>query len=86
MAGRKEDAQKIIEQLKTSPAGGLIVPYRLAAVYLALGDKDEAIHWLRKDYEERGNWISQLKVDPVMDPLRSDQRFQELMRQLKFIG
>ena len=86
MSGRKADAEKIINELKSSTAEGLIVPYRLAAVYLALGDKGEAIEWLRKDYRERGNWMTQLKVDPVMDPLRSDPRFEELMRQMKFAG
>jgi tetratricopeptide (TPR) repeat protein len=85
-SGKKKDAEKIINELKTSRASGLIVPYRLAAVYLALGDKDQAIQWLKKEYEARGNWMTQLKVDPVMDPLRSDPRFQELMRQMKFVG
>ena len=86
MSGRKEEAEKIISELKSGTAGGLIVPYRLAAVYLALGDKDQAIQWLRKEYHDRGNWMNQLKVDPVMDPLRSDPRFEELMRQMKFAG
>jgi tetratricopeptide (TPR) repeat protein len=84
MGGRKDEALKIVEELKTTHTKGLIVPYRLAAVYLALGDKDQALAWLRKDYEERGNWMNQLKVDPVMDPLRSDPRFKKLMRQMRF--
>ena len=84
MAGKKDEALKILDELKTSTAGGLIVPYRVAAVYLALGDKDQAIQWLTKEYEDKGNWMNQLKVDPVMDPLRSDPRFQALMRKMKF--
>ena len=84
--GRKEDAEKIISELNSGTASGLIVPYRLAAVYVALGDKDKAIQWLTKEYEDRGNWMTQLKVDPVMDPLRSDPRFQDLMRRMKFAG
>ena len=84
MAGKKYEALKLINELKTSTASGLIVPYRLAAVYLALGDKDQAIEWLRKDYADRGNWMNQLKVDPVMDPLRSDPRFQALLRKMRF--
>lgn len=84
VAGKKVEALEIIREMKTSPAGGLIVPYRLAAVYLALGDKDQAIEWLRRDYAQKGNWMNQLKVDPVMDPLRSDPRFKHLMRQMKF--
>lgn len=62
----------------------MIVPYRLAAVYLALGDKDKAIEPLRKDYEVKDNWMNWMKVDPVMDPLRSDPRFKDLMRLLNF--
>jgi tetratricopeptide (TPR) repeat protein len=84
MAGKNDEALEILDELKTSTRGGLVVPYRVAAVYLALGDKDQAIQWLRKDYADRGNWMNQLKVDPVMDPLRSDPRFQALMRKMKF--
>ena len=84
MAGKKDEALKIVEELKTTYGGSRVVPYRLAAVYVALGDSDRAIEWLRKDYEDRGNWMNQLKVDPVMDPLRSDPRFQKLMRLMKF--
>jgi tetratricopeptide (TPR) repeat protein len=83
MAGQKDEALKILDELKTSTSGGLIVPYRVAAIYLALGDKEQAIAWLNKDYEAKGNWLTQLKVDPVMDPLRSDPRFQTLMRKMK---
>jgi tetratricopeptide (TPR) repeat protein len=86
MGGRKDDALKIIDELKTTFNGSRIVPYRFAAVYLALGDKDQAIEWLKRDFEARGNWMNQLKVDPVMDPLRSDARFKRLMRQMKFKG
>lgn len=85
MSGKKDEAIKIIDELKTTQKRGRVVPYRLAAVYLALGDKAEAIEWLRKDYEERDNWMNQLKVDPVMDPLRADARFQKLMRKMNFI-
>ena len=84
LSGRKDEAHKILNELLTTHKGGVHVPYRLAAVYLALGDKDQAIEYLKKDYEQRGNWMNQLKVDPVMDPLRSDPRFKQLMRLMKF--
>jgi tetratricopeptide (TPR) repeat protein len=86
MGSRRDEALKIIEELKATRKEYQIVPYRVAAVYLALGDKDQAIEWLRKDYEQKGNWMNQLKVDPVMDPLRSDPRFKKLMRRMKFKG
>jgi len=84
MGGKKDEALKILDELETSHKGARIVPYRIAAVYLALGDKDQAIEWLKKDYEVKDNWMNQLKVDPVMDPLRSDPRFQVLLRKMKF--
>ena len=84
MDGKKDEALKILDELKTSHKGSKIVPYRIAAVYLALGDKDQAIEWLKKDYEVKDNWMNQLKVDPVVDTLRSDPRFQVLLRRMKF--
>ena len=84
MAGRTEEALDIVRQLTTTRKEGLIVPYRLAAVYLALHDNDQALEWLWKEYKQKGNWMNQLKVDPVMDPLRSDPRFKDLMRRMKF--
>ena len=84
MAGKKDRARELLEKLNAGRQSGLIVPYRVAAVHLALGENDRAIEWLRKSYEERDNWMVQLKVDPVMDPLRSDPRFQELMQKMRF--
>lgn len=84
MAGKKDRARELLERLNADRQSGLIVPYRVAAVHLALGDNDRAIEWLRKSYAERDNWMIQLKVDPVMDPLRSDPRFQELMQKMRF--
>ena len=83
MAGKKDRARELLEKLNAGRESGLIVPYRVAAVHLALGDRDKAIEWLRTSYRERDNWMVQLKVDPVMDPLRKDPRFQELMRKMQ---
>jgi len=83
MAGKKDRARELLEKLNAGRESGLIVPYRVAAVHLALGDRDKAIEWLRRSYRERDNWMVQLKVDPVMDPLRADPRFQELMRKMQ---
>jgi tetratricopeptide (TPR) repeat protein len=84
MAGKKDKARELLERLNAGRQSGLIVPYRVAAVHLALGENDRAIEWLQRSYAERDNWMTQLKVDPVMDPLRSDPRFQALMRKMHF--
>jgi tetratricopeptide (TPR) repeat protein len=84
MDGQRERARELLDKLYAGRESGLIVPYRVAAVYVALGDKDQAIKWLRKSYDDHDNWLAQLQVDPVMDPLRADARFQELMRKMRF--
>jgi tetratricopeptide (TPR) repeat protein len=56
----------------------------LATFYAALGEKDKAFAKLNKSYENRENIMSQLKVDPRLDSLRDDPRFQELLRKVGF--
>ena len=58
-------------------------PTMLAATaYLGVGDKEKAIDWLVKAYQQRTNELTKLKVDPVFDPLRNDPRFQDLLRRV----
>jgi len=59
-------------------------PYELALVYAALGDNDEAFARLGQAYAERSFNMINLKVDPEVDSLRSDQRFQDLLRRMNF--
>lgn len=54
----------------------------LAAAYIGVNNKDEALAWLQKAYEEHSNVLIGLKVDPAFDPLRSDPRFQDLLRRV----
>ena len=82
--GRRADALSLIDQVAASHTDGTIPAYRRAAVYVALGDKTKAIADLWNEYRARGNWIIQLKVDPVMDPLRKDAGFLKLLRQMRF--
>jgi hypothetical protein len=58
--------------------------YGAAAVYAALGMKDEAFAELEKEMTARRETVIYLKVDPQMDPLRSDPRFAHLLRRLGF--
>ena len=58
-------------------------PQDIARLYARLGDKDRAIAWLEKAYEERNESMTALKVDPAYGPLRSDPRFQDLVRRVR---
>jgi adenylate cyclase len=81
-AGRKEEARKIIEDMdeQTVLVGN---DYRaMALVYTALGDNDKAFEWLEKSYAQHDESLSSLKVDPKMDPLRSDPRFSSLLKRI----
>lgn len=83
MAGNKAETKSSLKRFNRHPAHDHVF-YRLAAVYLALGDKDRAINLIEKDYRQHSNWLTYLKVDPVMDPLRGDPRFKQLMHKLNF--
>jgi hypothetical protein len=63
---------------------GYVSPYGLAYIHVALGEKDEAFVLLNKAHEERSSDVIDLKVDPQLDPLRSDPRFAELLRRMGF--
>jgi len=81
-SGKKVEARKILEELQrqTSPP---VSPTDIAAVQISLGDKDQAFASLEKAYQERDDLIAYLRVDPIYDSLRPDQRFSDLLRRAK---
>ena len=79
LAGRTEEARQILAEIKGDHSGRYVASPMIARVHLGLGEPDEAMQWLEKGYEERSNWMSFLKVDPVWDPLRNDARFRNLL-------
>jgi tetratricopeptide (TPR) repeat protein len=58
--------------------------WNIAQVYATLGEADEALGWLERAYEERDPLMIILKAHPAFDPLRSDPRFQDLLRRIGF--
>ena len=82
VAGKKEEALKIMDELKGLSKETYISPYDVAMIYVGLDQNDQAFDWLQKAYEERSDWLRYLKVDPRLDPLRSDLRFPDLVRRV----
>src|SRR5258705_6254286 len=80
LAGRKGEAIKGLNELLALNKRRYVTPAALANVYIGLGDKDQAFAWLEKACQERSNYVAYLKVFPIVDPLRSDPRFDELLR------
>lgn len=83
-AGYWKEAQKILGQLNEISKQRYVTPYVLARIYAALGKKDEALGWLETGYRERAALMVCLKTDQRFDELRSDPRFQDLLRRMNF--
>jgi TolB-like protein/DNA-binding winged helix-turn-helix (wHTH) protein/Tfp pilus assembly protein PilF len=69
-----------LELMDASAAVQYVEPYRYVEVYTRLGDLDAAFEWLDKAFEQRSSWIPTVHFDPILDPLRSDPRYDELVR------
>lgn len=85
-AGKRGEATKILNQLKRRwpQDSQMPYPYELALIYLGLGQKDQAFVWLDRAYKRRADSLIRLRVEPFVDPLRSDPRFQDLLRRMNF--
>ena len=84
LAGRKSETQKIIGELKERSRHHYVFPSVFAYAHLGLGDKDQALTYLEQTYEEQDPALFFLKVSPFLDPLRSEPRFQDLLRRVNF--
>jgi TolB-like protein/DNA-binding winged helix-turn-helix (wHTH) protein/Tfp pilus assembly protein PilF len=82
MAGDREKAIQILNDLRTQSKHRYVLPDGLASIYAALGDNDQALAQLERAYAERTDAIPLLKVDPRLDPLRADPRFADLLRRV----
>jgi DNA-binding winged helix-turn-helix (wHTH) protein/TolB-like protein/Flp pilus assembly protein TadD len=82
LSGQKVKARAILNELNERAKREYIDPYLIALVHTSLGEKDAAFEWLGKAYEARSPWMAWLKVEPKFDRLRSDARFESLLRQL----
>jgi TolB-like protein/DNA-binding winged helix-turn-helix (wHTH) protein/Tfp pilus assembly protein PilF len=79
LAGRKAEALKIVNELLELNKTRYVTPAALVNVYLGLDDKEQAFVWLEKAFQERSNYVAYLKVFPIVDPIRSDRRFADLV-------
>jgi tetratricopeptide (TPR) repeat protein len=80
--GRAAEARTMISKLQKHVQDAGVGRYEVALVYAGLGEKDEAFAWLEKAFAARDKGLTYLKIDPCLDPLRSDSRFQDLVRRV----
>ena len=82
--GNREEARRILGELKKRHEQGLIPSGSVAVLYGALGELDEAFAWLEKAYQERDPQLTYLKVGRRFEPLRHDARFQQFVHRVGF--
>jgi TolB-like protein/Tfp pilus assembly protein PilF len=83
-SGDRKGAMAAIDELKAAALHGYVPPFNLAIVHLGLGDGARALDDLEKAYEADSQWLIYLHGDHIFDPLRSEPRFQALMKKLGF--
>jgi len=86
-AGQRAEALKLVSELKrleerVGPEDRNVPRFSFIWAYAGLGDKEQAFAWLEKAYRERRDLMVVLNIDPLVDPLRTDPRFQDLVRRV----
>jgi len=84
LARRRGEALKLIDELKARARRRYVPGSLFAQAYTGLGEKDEAIAWLERAYEEHDQGLVDIKAYPGLDTLRSEPRFQALLRRMNF--
>jgi TolB-like protein/Flp pilus assembly protein TadD len=82
-AGRRVDAEAILERLKNLSERRYVSGLYLAIIYAGLKDRDRALEYLNKAYESRHPGLVLIRVDPIFDDLRSDERFKQLVKRFE---
>jgi tetratricopeptide (TPR) repeat protein len=81
-AGKTKEAISILDSLKKESATVYVASDVVASVYVALGDKEHAFEYLQKAVDERAGWLAFIQVDPIWDPIRSDPRFDAILKKI----
>jgi TolB-like protein/DNA-binding winged helix-turn-helix (wHTH) protein/Tfp pilus assembly protein PilF len=84
LAGRKDEALKLIGELKERAGRQYVSSVLFAEAYGDLGEKGQALTWLERAYEDRDQWMVYIASYPGLDPLRSEPRFRALLRRMNF--
>jgi TolB-like protein/DNA-binding winged helix-turn-helix (wHTH) protein/Flp pilus assembly protein TadD len=84
--GHKSDATAALLRMNELTKEEYVTPYGMALIFAGLNDREQAIHWLQKAYEDRSHWLVWLNLDPRFDNVRADPRFADLLRRMHFPG
>jgi eukaryotic-like serine/threonine-protein kinase len=85
LAGQRAEAEAILAELHARAAAEYVSPVSFATLYLGLGEIEPALLWTERAYAERRGWLAYLRVNPIMDPLRGEPRFQALVEKMRLL-
>lgn len=83
-AGMSGAARKLVAQLQASQAEHYVLPYNIAKIYAAAGARKRALEWLERAYQEGNPDLIELNSEPLLDSLRGEREFSDLMRRIGF--
>ena len=75
-------ARMVLLRLENQARQQYVDPDAFALVYVGMGNKDKAFEWLRRAIDDRQGWVTFIKAEPILDSLRSDPRFEDLLRRM----
>ncbi|HLE63974.1 MAG TPA: hypothetical protein VI750_12570 [Pyrinomonadaceae bacterium] len=81
-AGQRQEATKLLKELKQESTRRYVPSYAIALACIGLNEKEDAFVWLERQIEERGYWSSVYAVAPELDELRDDPHFKEMLKRL----
>jgi serine/threonine-protein kinase len=84
VAGQIAEARKILDELHALATSQYVHAYGFALIHVGLGENDAALEWLDRAYQDRNSWMPYVQVEPRLDPLRADPRFQDLLGRMDF--
>ncbi|MEO6590043.1 MAG: protein kinase, partial [Pyrinomonadaceae bacterium] len=85
LAGKQREAVEVLENLREISKNNYVPAYSFAMLYLGLKDLDQTFEYLEKAYAERSGFMPFLKVEPLVDTLRKDARFQDLLWRIDLV-
>jgi TolB-like protein/Tfp pilus assembly protein PilF len=86
MSGREAEAETVLRELTEASKQKYVPAHEMSAVCLGLGQKREALQWLRKAFEERSGLMIYLRLEPALDPLRTEPAFAQLVKDMEAIA
>jgi TolB-like protein/DNA-binding winged helix-turn-helix (wHTH) protein/Tfp pilus assembly protein PilF len=84
LEGRKQQAEKLIDELREMARRQYVSGFFFAEAYVGIGQKDQAVTWLERAYDEHDQWMVYIASYPGLDRLHSEPRFQALLRRMNF--